>query len=225
MPLGEPPAADVLAGLPVRSVADLELHRVRRAEHGPWWFSSIDPAQPEESGRFDLATPHGSCYLATSAIAAVLEHFQGFSQGVVSQDALRERRRAQLLAPPSAPNAADLAEPGALAVGVTLALSGSNGQLRWLTQLWAHALHASGWAALHHPVQHDPSGAKRGVTLFDTAGPHPPYGDADGWAHSDHELHDDPDIVAALDQFGIKVTPVPDLPVIDLEASGLLNDA
>lgn len=222
MPLGEPPAPEVLAGLPRRSVVDLELHRVRRAEHGAWWFSSIDAAHPGGSGRFDLPAPQGSCYLATSAVAAVLEHFRGFSNGIASQDALRQRRRAQLIAPDSAPDAADLAEPGALSAGVTLDLSAS--QDRLLTQRWARALRDSGWTALHHPIQHDPSASERGVTLFDAAGAHAPYGNDDGWSYQDHELHDDPEILAALDLFGIKVTPVPDLPVIDLESSGLLND-
>lgn len=42
------------------------MHRAHLAANGPWWFGS-------QGGRFDLDRPRGTCYLATSAIAAVRE--------------------------------------------------------------------------------------------------------------------------------------------------------
>lgn len=53
----------------------------------PWWFASVDPDDGAACGRFDLPSPDGACYLATSKAAAVLEAFSEFSRGL-----LRSRR-------------------------------------------------------------------------------------------------------------------------------------
>jgi hypothetical protein len=56
-----------LGGFPAyRLPATATLYRAHLATNGPWWFSS-------EGGRFDLERPRGTCYLATSAIAALRE--------------------------------------------------------------------------------------------------------------------------------------------------------
>jgi hypothetical protein len=77
VPQGPPPARTVVAQQPPRvSVAGFPIHRVGtdttlyRAHStalGPWWFGS------DGSGRFDLPAPQGTCYVATSAVAAVRE--------------------------------------------------------------------------------------------------------------------------------------------------------
>ena len=46
---------------------DATLFRAHTAGLGPWWFCS------DGSGRFDLPAPAGTCYVATSAVAAVRE--------------------------------------------------------------------------------------------------------------------------------------------------------
>jgi hypothetical protein len=60
------PEAD-LTDFPVRRTAPTAtMHRAHLASRGPWWFAS-------GGGRFDLPVPQGTCYLATSALAAVRE--------------------------------------------------------------------------------------------------------------------------------------------------------
>lgn len=66
-PAQQGPPAD-LAGFPVsRATAQTRLHRAHDRDRGPWWFSS------DGAGRFDLPAPRGSCYLASTALAAVRE--------------------------------------------------------------------------------------------------------------------------------------------------------
>lgn len=85
------------------------------------WFSSV-AGDPEADGRFDLPAPDGACYLATTALGAVLEAFQEFGQGVLPLAELRARRRAVVRAPSSAPPAAQLVSARARGLGVTQAL-------------------------------------------------------------------------------------------------------
>jgi hypothetical protein len=170
----------------------------------PWWFASVDPADPHGCGRFDLPAPYGACYLGTSKAAAVLEAFADFSHGLLPAEALRRRAAAELTGPDSAPSAAQLTAAKALGLGVTAALWA--GPDRPCTQAWADGLHRAGWRAAYHGIQHDPAGRLRAVTLFDRAGTHPPFDDADGWAHTTAGLHDDPDVAATLARFGLEVT-------------------
>ena len=92
-----------------------------------------------------------------------------------------------------------------------------------MTQAWAAALRRAGWLAVHHGIQNDPSGAERGVALFDLAGEHPPYDDAAGWRFEVHELATDQQLIASLAGFGVEVLRSdPQLPEIDLDATGLI---
>lgn len=220
MPLGEPPSLSALAALPPQAIKGRVLHRVFRADRpSPWWFSSA-PDDPDEGGRFDLRAPDGSCYLATSAAAAVLEAFADFGRGLLPASELRGRARAEVKAPPGSPRAARLTAARARAAGVTRALWA--GPDRALTQRWAAALRRAGWRALWHGTQHDPTGLARSVTLFDLAGEHPPYDDADGWAATVHPLWTDPPTLAALARSGIQVMPDPDPAIVALDESGLV---
>lgn len=66
VPAQQGPPTD-LGGFPeYRTPAGTLLHRAHLARRGPWWFSS-------GGGRFDLAAPRGTCYLASTATAAVRE--------------------------------------------------------------------------------------------------------------------------------------------------------
>jgi hypothetical protein len=222
MPLAEPPLPHELAVLPRTRVAGLGLHRVFRAGRvSPWWFASIpDGSLPAAHGRFDLPTPFGACYLALSAIGAVLEAFQHFT-GQLPDIELRDRRRAEIIAPLHAPVAANLASARARGVGVTAAVWA--GTDRALTQRWALALHRAGWRAIHHHVQHDPRGRERAVVLLDTAGEHPPYGAEEQWVPTVRTLHDDERLHRELARFGLTVTRSDvQLPVVSLHDSGLV---
>lgn len=226
MPLEVPPPPADLLDLPARPIVGTRLHRIYRRRRGqPWWFASIPAgatgADRQAAGRFDLAAPDGTCYLATTPLAAVLEGFQGYGRGLLPDVELRQRLRAEMTVPAGFRPAAWLTRSQARGRGVTQALWASDD--RPLTQRWATALRRAGWVALFHGIQHDPSGRLRGVSLFDTAGAHPPLDDAVGWAHTDHDLHTDAAITAGLARYGITVTRSdPDLPVVPLDESGLV---
>jgi RES domain-containing protein len=221
MPLSTPPPAPDLTRLPRHTLAEARLHRVyRRGRASPWWFASV-PAVPAAGGRFDLPAPLGACYLASSVAAGVLEALQGFGRGLLPDVELRNRVCAEVVAPESAPAAAQLTSARARGLGITAALWA--GLDRALTQRWALQLHRAGWRALWTGIQHDPTGMLRAVTLLDLAGEHPPYGASDAWVHTEHPLHGDPAVASALHRYGITVTDSnPRLPVVPLSESGLL---
>lgn len=59
--------AGALTDFPVHRLRGTAVvHRAHLAANNPWWFSS-------SGGRFDLAAPRGTCYLATTALAALRE--------------------------------------------------------------------------------------------------------------------------------------------------------
>jgi hypothetical protein len=199
------------------------LHRVFTAARStPWWFASLPQpvTDPEAHGRFDLPVPLGSCYLALTPVAAVLETLVHFT-GRLPDVELRSRRRAEVLAPDSAPVAANLAAPSSRGAGVTAALWA--GGDRRLTQSWALALHRAGWRALHSGISHDPAGRLRAVTLFDAAGEHAPYDSPSEWPAQLRTLHDDEVLHRQLARYGIEVARSDvQLPVVPLENSGLM---
>lgn len=129
MPLGVPPSAGELEELPASAVAGEILHRVFRPKgpdgtaRSPWWFASVPTESDQVGGRFDLVPPNGACYFALSAVGAVLEAMQGFEVGIIPLEELSVRRRVELIAPDSAPEAADLSAPEVYGlVGITAAL-------------------------------------------------------------------------------------------------------
>lgn len=208
MGLRPPPyAARSLADLPSRRLADRVLRRVWRADlpdgtvrSSPWWFASR-PADPSLGGRYDLPDPMGTCYLATSPVAAALEALQAQLTNLPAGE-LRVRRLATVRAPDDAPDAADLVAPVTAGRGVTAALWA--GPDRHLTQRWAAALRRDGWWALHSGVQHDPAGLLRSVALFDHAGQHPPtHGGT--WRVRTARLDRSLDLAGDLARFGVHV--------------------
>ncbi|MGH9101755.1 MAG: RES domain-containing protein [Acidimicrobiales bacterium] len=202
MPLREPPPPAALAALAGQLLAGRTLQRVFRAgRSSPWWFASVGD-HPDSAGRFDLPAPDGACYLATTAVGAALEALQDLGQGVLPLAELRARRRAVVMAPAGAPRAARLVSARARGLGVTQALWA--GSERALTQRWARALRRAGWLALWTGVQHDPTGRFRGITLFDEAGEHQPYGD-EGWVWEAVPLAGDREVIDGLARYGIRV--------------------
>ncbi len=83
-----PGAADDLADFPVdRKDAGLSVWRVIWAGNGPWWYGSA------LKGRFDLAAPRGTCYVALQELGALLELVGAEMQhGVVARGSLTKRR-------------------------------------------------------------------------------------------------------------------------------------
>lgn len=67
------PTGDVAQRVPSTSRSDVGLHRVVARHHPqPWHFATRDETG-QRGGRFDLPTPAGTCYLATTAGSALLE--------------------------------------------------------------------------------------------------------------------------------------------------------
>jgi hypothetical protein len=215
-----PPGPSALIDLPRVRLGGRTLWRVFQRHRGqPWFFASAPADDPSAGGRFDLAAPDGTCYLATSKITAVLEALQEFGEGLLPDSALHRRAAAEIQAPATAPAAAQLTAASARGKGVTAGLWA--GEDRVCTQAWAASLHRAGWRAAYHGVAHDPAGRLRAVALFDRAGAHPPYDDA-AWTYVVEPL-DDPAVRRALARYGITVTRSdPELPFVGLDDAGLV---
>lgn len=217
MPLAEPPTgANALASCPGQTLAGRTVFRLWRpvgsdgsARPSPWWFASVPEDDPTAGGRFDLPSPMGTCYVATSAVGAVLESLQAHLTSLPVEE-LRSRRLARVNAPDGAPVAARLTSRRlAGAHGVTAALwSGGN---RLLTQRWAGAFRRDGWWALYGGAQHDPSGRLRSYAVFDHSGGHSPTV-CGVWTHESTTPADDVALHQELVTFGITVRAAGDLP-------------
>ena len=157
--IGPPPPPDDLAGFPVWHVhAGTVLCRVTTSGFGPWWFSS------DARGRFDLAPPRGTCYLADDEIAALLEVL-----GPVTVVSPRWAGRLSMwhLGLTRQCTAADTTVRAARGFGMT-------GELASMTpyavpQQWAAAFAAARYEGVRYRVRHDPSGG-RALALFGAAG-------------------------------------------------------
>lgn len=211
--------------LPTCALQDM-LHRVHRRERDPWWFASLDPdADPAEQGRFDLPSPRGTAYWATSTLAAMLEAFQDFGAGRLPRSEVAARVCSQTTVPDDAPSAADLTHSQAYVAGVTPDLW-TNPDRTW-TQQCAAILDGAGWCALHHGIRHDPTVSLRATTLFDEEGAHPPSwptggSQQDAWCSEPYDLTDDPSLDSQLAAYGIVIAPDdPALPVTPLEETDL----
>ncbi|MGH9139490.1 MAG: RES family NAD+ phosphorylase [Acidimicrobiales bacterium] len=160
--LGPPPEPDHLRRFPVWHVlAGTVLHRVTRAEHGPWWFSS------DGAGRFDLPAPRGTCYLADDPVLALFETLGATASAPVLAPSVVEDRRVWSVPLPDPCDAADTTVRRARAFGVTaeLATITPHGQ----PQAWASAFRAAAFGGIRYRARHDPAGG-RCLALFGRAG-------------------------------------------------------
>ena len=136
--------------------------RAGRAGVEPWWFSSGG------QGRFDLASPNGTCYLAADDLAALIEVLgPKMAGGVVAAESLDARRLRSLRLPKPA-IAADATSRRALAFGVTPEL----GTIvpYDLPQRWAAVLHAAGFGGIRWWPRHDPARSGAAFALFGRSG-------------------------------------------------------
>ena len=153
--LGEP---GDLTGFPSVSPPK-RLLRVCRESQGTWWFSS------DGSGRFDLASPRGTCYLATDAYAAIREATR---LGPVSSLWVQARELRDV-APP---------DPNAKLAGTTRQAAGRYGVTTELATVvpyelprrWATAFDAHGFDGIRHELRHDQRTRPSGVALFGPTG-------------------------------------------------------
>lgn len=129
---------------------------------GPWWFSC------DGRGRFDLSRPRGTCYLASSASAAIRERIgPDLVAGGLIPASLLGGRIVSRLALPSDVRAANLDAAAAARFGVTRELAVMVPYS--VPRVWARALAASGFGALVGSLRFSP-GRARGLALFGSAG-------------------------------------------------------
>lgn len=163
------PAVDLPAGT--------RLWRCHRTDRGPWWFSS------DGTGRFDLPTPHGTCYLADDPLLALVEAIShGTLDGLTVTPAFCAQRRVRNLALPSPAHMADATDGRARGFGVTREIHDIADYT--LPQAWATTWHTAAFngvrylATNHQPVTGSPPWTGPGAqgpgswALFGPAGHH-----------------------------------------------------
>ena len=192
-----PEAPRELEGFPSRTVApEQQLWRVVRKGRGPWWFGNSG------NGRFDLPSPHGTCYLAADELSALLEVIGPERMGGGISTLFFDRRRFRRLRLPRPTRLADLTSRRCAGFGITLEIHAVVPYDR--TQAWASGFHRAGAGGLLYFVRHDPSGGK-GVALFSKAG------ERKSWRRG-RELPISPKILARLrDECGFEIVEVPSL--------------
>lgn len=143
-------SAQPITAFPARRLArGSRLFRIARADRHPWWFGS------SMAGRFDLASPHGTCYLAVDPVGALLEVVgHGRRGGLVTAEMLDDRHLFTLLLD-SDWHLAQTTARRAFRFGIT----GEIGTVVPYTvpQAWAAAWHAEGFVGVLYALRHDPA--------------------------------------------------------------------
>lgn len=164
---------------------------MHRVEHGAWWFSS------DGSGRFDLDSPHGACYLAEAPVGALIEHFDGIT---VIPELELEGRRISILKPDGRLRLADCTSPAARRFGVDLALSAGDDYAH--TQRFAAWFHDGGFDGVRYLLRNDPAATLVGIALFGAGGEH-------DRPHLSTSPVDEATLAIAASVFGVEVVPSP----------------
>lgn len=151
-------------------------------------------------GRFDLAEPEGTCYLASDEISALLEVIgPELLRGAISSEflAARSLRKLQL---PEEREVADLTSRETVRFGVTAEIGTLIPYDR--PQAWASALHSAGHSGIAYWPRHDPA-RKIALAIF---GPH---GERKRWKKG-REASLSPELIERLlVECGIEVLDVP----------------
>lgn len=197
--LGLPP--DDLEGFP-EHVASGVWHRLS-SKPGPWHFSSESPTSLR-GGRFDLASPRGSCYWASNLDGALGEVTQRVPHSVVTRQRLQALYHHRV-EPRSPRGVADLASARSRRFGV-------NGEIHTtldyvVTRAWARELAGRGWPGLRYGLRSDPSRRAHGLALFGRTGlavtPR-------GYGGARTRRLDVADAERRLVKWGVEVLPIPD---------------
>jgi RES domain len=152
-----------LDGFPVHTVVpDTPVFRAHTAGLGPWWFGN------DGCGRFDLPAPRGTCYVATSAVAAVRERIGVVLGGSATVPAaLLEGVVVSRLRPPERRRVADLEAARAADFGVTRELETMVPYD--VPQAWARAFAAVDLGGVRYAPRFT-TGPALAVALFGPAG-------------------------------------------------------
>lgn len=120
-------------------------HTWRDADGGCSHFASLPAPHGQIGGRFDLESPHGTCYWASTELAAARERL-GRSGGLVAHDEVDGARVSAVQFDPG--RLADLLDSDAARRGVTQELASSVPYD--LAQRWAKAFDAAGFAGVRY---------------------------------------------------------------------------
>ena len=135
------------------------------ADRGCWRFASAPPpASSEEGGRFDLAAPRGTCYLASTPLAAARERL-GRPGRLVAAEEVEGAVVSQVRFAPG--RVADLLHRDAALHGVTRELCASAPYR--LGQQWAAVFDAAGFDGIVYPPRFSTDAAES-LAAFGPAG-------------------------------------------------------
>jgi hypothetical protein len=171
--------------------------RPEQPDLGCWWFSS-HAAGAEPGGRFDLRSPHGTCYLGETRGVAVRERCGRFlaARLPVPASHLTGRVVSEVSPEPFPVAVADLTSPDGARFGVTGELAAGNDY--GLSAAWADALATASFDALLFQPRFTP-GQERGLALFGEAGADPRRG----------PVRSVEGVAEVLDRLGYRVLEVP----------------
>ena len=156
------PAADI-TGFPVRRLRrQTPLYRAHHRDFGAWWFAS-DPG-----GRFNLAAPNGTCYLAVDEETALRERL-GPTTGIVSYG-WADETRVSVLEVQRGGRLADTCHHRAPRFGMTREVATYAGRSYALTRLWASKFHALGLRGIVYESRFTTIAKPNASAVFDTAG-------------------------------------------------------
>lgn len=157
--LGHPP--EDVSGFPAREPVEETWHRAHATDRGPWWFSH------DGSGRFDLTTPHGTCYLASTVEAALRERLGPtlLAAGRIGAD---EADRTWVSERVVQGRFADATDQDASRFGATREV----GTLTPydLPRAWAHAFHRAAFDGVRSWPRFSPGAGQYALGLFGPAG-------------------------------------------------------
>lgn len=193
-----PPPALLKAEFPSREYPPgTEVFRSHAHGRGPRWYSSSG------EGRFDLAEPNGTWYVAEAEVTTLLETWAGM---LVVPDYLVDQRDTSRLGLTREVTVADLTSNIAVQYGVTAEIFTTIEYA--LTQLWASALNKAGFGGIRYWARHDLAHRAACLALFGPAGS--PDASAGLDTLSTDHLPDRTDLLDDLQQdSGICVLPVP----------------
>lgn len=168
--LAEPP--DHLEDFPEAGEVTV-LHRLSEWP-GVWWYASLDRQGRTDGGgqggRFDLARPRGTCYLAEDRLeGALVEKLLRVPVKTVPAERLDELFHATV-AVDRTPRTADLTAAAATGFGLNAEIHSTLDYQR--SQRWAAALDHAGWHAVRHRLRGDITQTLAGRALFGRAGLH-----------------------------------------------------
>ena len=156
-----PPPAHLASAFPSRDYpAGATVYRSHQHGRGPCWYSHSG------AGRFDLAAPEGTCYVAESEVVTLLETWGGMQ---VVPDYIAAARDSSRLRLGDGVTVADLTSNLAVQYGVTSEMFTTTDYA--LTQLWAAALRQAGLGGIRYWARHDLAHSNACLALFGAADP------------------------------------------------------